>query len=83
MNLRMHPPHRWHPEPSYGEGDMECAHGAGHGNHEHRLWAVLMFQSWWLPNTGAPPEWQHELSVKSINAKCALYSRGGFCWEPS
>jgi asparagine synthase (glutamine-hydrolysing) len=23
------------------------AHLAGRGNHEHRLWAVLMFQSWW------------------------------------
>jgi len=23
------------------------AHQAGRGNHEHRLWAILMFQSWW------------------------------------
>ena len=23
------------------------AHLAGRGNHEHQLWAVLMFQSWW------------------------------------
>jgi asparagine synthase (glutamine-hydrolysing) len=23
------------------------AHQAGRGNHEHQLWAVLMFQSWW------------------------------------
>ena len=26
------------------------AHQAGRGNHEHRLWAVLMFQSWWRHN---------------------------------
>ncbi|MBW2629775.1 MAG: asparagine synthase (glutamine-hydrolyzing) [Deltaproteobacteria bacterium] len=26
------------------------AHQAGHGNHEHQLWAVLMFQSWWSHN---------------------------------
>jgi asparagine synthase (glutamine-hydrolysing) len=26
------------------------AHQAGHGNHEHRLWAILMFQSWWRAN---------------------------------
>lgn len=26
------------------------AHQAGHGNHEHRLWAILMFQSWWGAN---------------------------------
>jgi len=26
------------------------AHQAGRGNHEHRLWAVLMFQSWWKLN---------------------------------
>jgi len=25
-------------------------HGEGRGNHEHRLWAVLMFQSWWRSN---------------------------------
>jgi asparagine synthase (glutamine-hydrolysing) len=26
------------------------AHQAGRGNHEHQLWAVLMFQSWWRFN---------------------------------
>jgi asparagine synthase (glutamine-hydrolysing) len=26
------------------------AHQAGRGNHEHRLWAILMFQSWWEAN---------------------------------
>ena len=26
------------------------AHQAGLGNHEHRLWAILMFQSWWEAN---------------------------------
>jgi asparagine synthase (glutamine-hydrolysing) len=26
------------------------AHQAGRGNHEHRLWAILMFQSWWRAN---------------------------------
>ena len=26
------------------------AHQQGRGNHEHRLWAVLMFQSWWHHN---------------------------------
>ena len=26
------------------------AHQAGRGNHEHQLWAVLMFQSWWKLN---------------------------------
>ena len=26
------------------------AHQAGRGNHEHQLWAVLMFQSWWTLN---------------------------------
>jgi len=26
------------------------AHQAGDGNHEHQLWAVLMFQSWWQAN---------------------------------
>jgi asparagine synthase (glutamine-hydrolysing) len=26
------------------------AHLAGRGNHEHRLWAILMFQSWWRAN---------------------------------
>ena len=26
------------------------AHQAGRGNHEHQLWAVLMFQSWWASN---------------------------------
>jgi asparagine synthase (glutamine-hydrolysing) len=26
------------------------AHQAGRGNHEHQLWAVLMFQSWWQLN---------------------------------
>jgi len=25
-------------------------HQEGRGNHEHRLWAVLMFQSWWQRN---------------------------------
>jgi asparagine synthase (glutamine-hydrolysing) len=25
-------------------------HQAGRGNHEHQLWAVLMFQSWWKLN---------------------------------
>lgn len=27
------------------------AHQAGRGNHEHRLWAILMFQSWWRANS--------------------------------
>jgi len=27
-----------------------AAHQAGRGNHEHQLWAVLMFQSWWRLN---------------------------------
>jgi asparagine synthase (glutamine-hydrolysing) len=26
------------------------AHQAGRGNHEHQLWAILMFQSWWGAN---------------------------------
>ena len=26
------------------------AHQAGLGNHEHQLWAILMFQSWWTAN---------------------------------
>ena len=26
------------------------AHQAGRGNHEHQLWALLMFQSWWTHN---------------------------------
>lgn len=26
------------------------AHQAGLGNHEHRLWAILMFQCWWATN---------------------------------
>ena len=26
------------------------AHQAGRGNHEHRLWTLLMFQSWWQHN---------------------------------
>jgi asparagine synthase (glutamine-hydrolysing) len=26
------------------------AHQIGRGNHEHRLWAILMFQSWWRAN---------------------------------
>jgi asparagine synthase (glutamine-hydrolysing) len=26
------------------------AHQAGRGNHEHRLWAILMFQEWWKAN---------------------------------
>lgn len=26
------------------------AHQTGLGNHEHRLWAILMFQSWWGAN---------------------------------
>jgi asparagine synthase (glutamine-hydrolysing) len=26
------------------------AHQAGQGNHEHQLWAILMFQSWWRAN---------------------------------
>jgi asparagine synthase (glutamine-hydrolysing) len=26
------------------------AHQAGRGNYEHRLWAILMFQSWWRAN---------------------------------
>jgi asparagine synthase (glutamine-hydrolysing) len=30
--------------------DTWDAHLAGRGNHEHRLWAVLMFQSWWRLN---------------------------------
>jgi asparagine synthase (glutamine-hydrolysing) len=25
-------------------------HQAGRGNHEHRLWAILMFQGWWKAN---------------------------------
>jgi asparagine synthase (glutamine-hydrolysing) len=28
------------------------SHQAGKGNHEHRLWAVLMFQSWWNLHRG-------------------------------
>ena len=27
--------------------DTWKAHQAGRGNHEHRLWTILMFQSWW------------------------------------
>jgi asparagine synthase (glutamine-hydrolysing) len=27
-------------------------HQAGRGNHEHQLWAILMFQSWWKLNRG-------------------------------
>ena len=27
------------------------AHQAGRRNHEHRLWAILMFQSWWRANS--------------------------------
>jgi asparagine synthase (glutamine-hydrolysing) len=30
--------------------DTWNAHQAGRGNHEHQLWAVLMFQSWWMTN---------------------------------
>jgi asparagine synthase (glutamine-hydrolysing) len=30
--------------------DVWKAHQAGLGNHEHRLWAILMFQSWWEAN---------------------------------
>ena len=30
--------------------DTWKAHQAGRGNHEHRLWAILMFQSWWQAN---------------------------------
>ncbi len=30
--------------------DTWKAHQAGRGNHEHRLWAILMFQSWWHSN---------------------------------
>jgi len=30
--------------------DTWNAHQAGRGNHEHQLWAVLMFQSWWQMN---------------------------------
>jgi asparagine synthase (glutamine-hydrolysing) len=26
------------------------AHQEGRGNHEHRIWAILMFQSWWRAN---------------------------------
>jgi asparagine synthase (glutamine-hydrolysing) len=26
------------------------AHQAGRVNHEHRLWAILMFQEWWKAN---------------------------------
>jgi asparagine synthase (glutamine-hydrolysing) len=41
-----------------GDGilDVEVAagtweeHQAGRGNHEHRLWTLLMFQSWWTAN---------------------------------
>ena len=29
------------------------AHQAGLGNHEHQLWAILMFQSWWKFNRGS------------------------------
>jgi asparagine synthase (glutamine-hydrolysing) len=37
------------------------AHQAGRGNHEHRLWAILMFQSWWKANR------------RHIEAPCAGY----------
>ena len=30
--------------------DTWNAHQAGRGNHEHQLWAILMFQSWWKAN---------------------------------
>jgi asparagine synthase (glutamine-hydrolysing) len=30
--------------------EMWSAHQAGRGDHEHRLWAILMFQSWWDVN---------------------------------
>ena len=30
--------------------DAWNAHLLGRGNHEHRLWAILMFQSWWKEN---------------------------------
>jgi asparagine synthase (glutamine-hydrolysing) len=30
--------------------DAWSAHQGGRGNHEHQLWAVLMFQSWWSAN---------------------------------
>ena len=30
--------------------DAWSAHQSGRGNHEHRLWAILMFQSWWAAN---------------------------------
>ena len=31
-------------------GQTWKAHQAGRGNHEHRLWTLLMFQSWWEHN---------------------------------
>jgi len=30
--------------------DTWKAHGARRGNHDQRLWAILMFQSWWRAN---------------------------------
>jgi len=30
--------------------DTWNAHQSGLGNHEHQLWAILMFQSWWTAN---------------------------------
>jgi asparagine synthase (glutamine-hydrolysing) len=30
--------------------DTWGAHQAARGNHEHQLWAILMFQSWWKAN---------------------------------
>jgi asparagine synthase (glutamine-hydrolysing) len=30
--------------------DTWKAHQTGRGNHEHRLWAILMFRSWWEAN---------------------------------
>jgi asparagine synthase (glutamine-hydrolysing) len=30
--------------------DTWTAHQAGRGNHEHQLWAILMFLSWWEAN---------------------------------
>lgn len=32
--------------------DAWAAHDKGYGNHDQRLWAVLMFQSWWQANRG-------------------------------
>jgi len=36
-------------DPTVVQGTWD-AHQMGRGNHEHQLWAVLMFQSWWQIN---------------------------------